>query len=575
MARARRARRRLPLYVIPILLGVSGIFLSRQLSNMLAQSVMLLFLVAVPFFFCGHLLARFHGSRRERLFLVIGVVLLAIGAAVTVSGLSDQLMAQQEIPEAIGQLSRVLGFVSLLAGLLATLLSVARTGEAIQEIAGRFEHLAHQMSEGFIITDLRGTVAFANRRFLELTGLQDEDILGQNGVVVARALGIDHSVMWAPDKNQGTNLGGEVSLSVGGEERYLSVNVNPILDQRGQLAGSLTTLRDVTFQRRLSKRLERYAADLEELVEHRTRKLQDSEERLRQLLVNMNEGFLTLDAAHRVRFVNDRMCDMLLIPREQLLKRCVFELIAADDQATLRDLLDGAEPIRNTLMRQELAFQRLDGVTVDVVVAVAPVREEEEEKARYSLVITDVTELKQMHYQLEARAAELEAVNEELRAHGRAKDSFLSNVSHELRTPLSTINGYLEMLKSGGLGQVEASQRNALDVMERNANRLMTLIDEMIEVSRMEIRGVRVQPRLFEVGPLVQESVSSAQPQILAKDLNISVHVRVDWRRCGETARESGRYWAFYCRTRRSSRSMKAPFGSLPLNEKTIRWHSS
>jgi CheY-like chemotaxis protein/anti-sigma regulatory factor (Ser/Thr protein kinase) len=66
---------------------------------------------------------------------------------------------------------------------------------------------------------------------------------------------------------------------------------------------------------------------------------------------------------------------------------------------------------------------------------------------------------------------------------------------------------------------------SALKVMGRNVKRLVGLIDEMIEFSRMEIRGIQLKVTLFDVGKLVRESVASAQPQALAKDLSVSIFV--------------------------------------------------
>jgi len=125
--------------------------------------------------------------------------------------------------------------------------------------------------------------------------------------------------------------------------------------------------------------------------------------------------------------------------------------------------------------------------------------------------------------ELETRAAELERANEELRMHDRAKDGFLTNVSHELRTPLATIQGYVEMLESGQLGEVTPPQQSALQVMNRNVGRLIGHINEIIEFSRMEIRGVQLQWTLVAPKRLAEEAVSSIRPHVLTKDLSVNV----------------------------------------------------
>src|SRR5690606_6361949 len=103
--------------------------------------------------------------------------------------------------------------------------------------------------------------------------------------------------------------------------------------------------------------------------------------------------------------------------------------------------------------------------TYTAVVAISRLTDRGENSARYSLVLTDVSRLKDMQQQLQTRAEDLERANEELRMLDRAKDTFLSNVTHELRTPLSTIRGYIEMLQSNQLGELPQPTTNALHVM--------------------------------------------------------------------------------------------------------------
>ena len=125
--------------------------------------------------------------------------------------------------------------------------------------------------------------------------------------------------------------------------------------------------------------------------------------------------------------------------------------------------------------------------------------------------------MRQANRALDSQLVELQAKNIALFESNRLKSEFLANVSHELRTPLSTVRGYVEMLNSDRLGQLDENQKTALTVMMRNLERLGTLIDEMIEFSRLEIRGVTLEQSLLSVGNLVEECVESAGPEAAAK----------------------------------------------------------
>ena len=76
--------------------------------------------------------------------------------------------------------------------------------------------------------------------------------------------------------------------------------------------------------------------------------------------------------------------------------------------------------------------------------------------------------------------------NEELRKHDRMKDDFVASVSHELRTPLTSIRGYLELLTSGEVGELNEEQERFLSVVDRNADRLLHVVGDLLFVSQAE-----------------------------------------------------------------------------------------
>jgi PAS domain S-box-containing protein len=349
-------------------------------------------------------------------------------------------------------------------------------------------------------------------------------VVGKNAEDLVKRLGVDPMTPHLDMRAKALASEYELTWTVRGEERQFWVSGTPIFGARGACMGTLATVRDVTERNRMAKRLERYAKGLQELVEEQTQRLMQSEAEFRDLLMQMSEGFVTLDGVYRVQFANQRICSLLNV-NPQALRGCeIFDFVDPADRVRLMDMLKAAGANTQIISHPEFSLVRSDGSLVPVVVAVAPVQTTPKETGvRLSLVVTDVSELKRMQHQLEIRAAELESANEELRAFGRAKDGFLSNVSHELKTPLSTINGYVEMLTSGSLGDLQGPQASALKVMERNLKRLAGLINEMIEFSRMEIRGVQLKKTLFSPGELARECAASIQPQALAKDISVSI----------------------------------------------------
>jgi signal transduction histidine kinase len=124
---------------------------------------------------------------------------------------------------------------------------------------------------------------------------------------------------------------------------------------------------------------------------------------------------------------------------------------------------------------------------------------------------------------LETKVRALAAANEQLKDLDRLKSEFLANVSHELRTPLVSISGYTEMIAQGRLGGTTAEQREALAVMGRNIERLIRLIEELLELGRMDANRTRFIHASFDLREAAQAAAESLQPIFREKDLRFAI----------------------------------------------------
>jgi signal transduction histidine kinase len=111
----------------------------------------------------------------------------------------------------------------------------------------------------------------------------------------------------------------------------------------------------------------------------------------------------------------------------------------------------------------------------------------------------------------------LEEENRRVREVNQLKSEFVSLVSHELRTPLTAISGYLDLLLEGQGGQPTAKQRELLGIVQRNAERLVKLIDDLLDLSHIESGKVELRTTAVDVVGLIAEVVKLLQPQLEAK----------------------------------------------------------
>jgi signal transduction histidine kinase len=112
---------------------------------------------------------------------------------------------------------------------------------------------------------------------------------------------------------------------------------------------------------------------------------------------------------------------------------------------------------------------------------------------------------------LEASNRTLGQMNLDLQQLDRMKSDLLANVSHELRTPLTAIQGYTEAMEEGLLGAVNDQQRDAFKVVQRNTQRLMGMIEQLLGFSRLEAGVARLDRAAFDLGEVAAQVVGSVR----------------------------------------------------------------
>ena len=168
------------------------------------------------------------------------------------------------------------------------------------------------------------------------------------------------------------------------------------------------------------------------------------------------------------------------------------------------------------IIGEMIEIERQDGERRRICVNSAPVRDPQGKVDAAVTIFWDVTE--QHRAELELRNARLEA-----EAASRAKSEFLAVMSHELRTPLSAIIGYEELLFDGITGPVNEGQRTQLGRIKASATHLLSLIDEVLTLSRVEAGREVTHPERIPVLAALHESAVLAEPLAAEKGLTLLV----------------------------------------------------
>lgn len=112
--------------------------------------------------------------------------------------------------------------------------------------------------------------------------------------------------------------------------------------------------------------------------------------------------------------------------------------------------------------------------------------------------VQEASEFSRRYEQLQAQASALESA-------AQAKDLFLANISHELRTPLQAVIGYTRLILRGAAGELSEGQSEKLEMVDSNARHLLGVINDLLDISKIEAGQVMLMVERFELRPLVEE----------------------------------------------------------------------
>jgi len=137
------------------------------------------------------------------------------------------------------------------------------------------------------------------------------------------------------------------------------------------------------------------------------------------------------------------------------------------------------------------------------------------------LVLQDITTQKEAEAELAKRTVELSDANIELQKSDRMKSIFLANMSHELRTPLNSIIGFTGMVLMGIAGDINAEQKKQLSMVKSSAHHLLNLINDILDISKIESGKTEVFPEEFYLNDVIQEVVNTMTPQVNDQEIDL------------------------------------------------------
>jgi len=230
-----------------------------------------------------------------------------------------------------------------------------------------------------------------------------------------------------------------------------------------------------------------------------------------------------IDAAGIIRRVNQTECRMLGYTREEMVGKPVWQFVAADQQEQSREAVrrkvTGEEPpapFERDFLRRDggyLILEIYDNLIYNRAGQVTGIRsvllDVTDRRLAEQLLANEVTERERLTVALRRSKEEAEKAN-------RAKSEFLSRMSHELRTPLNAILGFAQLLEMSAL---DRDKREAVAQILKAGQHLLGLINEVLEISRIEAGRLSLSPEPVLISSAIQETLDLLTPMAVRRNI--------------------------------------------------------
>jgi len=335
-----------------------------------------------------------------------------------------------------------------------------------------FTHVRALMThtgEGFIALTPEGDVRLMNEVAEQILGRSRMQCLDQpvEDLGVPELAELARSVIAAADCSQPQTM----TMALSGKD--LLYTVAPYHDHES--CGVVITIRDQSELTRSRKRAE-------------------------AILQSTADGLLVYSAGGQITFVNNTAALMLAIPIEELLdtNRDLWSICGLEP-------LDTFDPQRGGSQVREVTLEEPVHRVVDV--RTDPVIDDHGMYLGFVATFHDVT-------------AEREI--------GRMKNEFVSTVSHELRTPLTSIKGYVDLILDEEAGEINEIQREFLSIVKENSDRLVDLINDLLDISRIESGRIHLKVQPLQVAERIKGAVDTFRAVLEQNGRTVTVEVPDD-----------------------------------------------
>jgi len=395
----------------------------------------------------------------------------------------------------------------------------------------RLAAVVESSDDAIVAKDLNSTIISWNRAAERMFGYTAEEAIGHSvRMIIPDDLQAEEDMVLARIRSGGLVDHYETRRRrKDGSEVLVSLTVSPIVDATGRVTGASKIARDITEQSRLRAAAREQALQTERLSE--TGAMVAASLDRNTIAQRVTDAATALTQAEFGAFVHtgvssstDYTLSSYTAPPRDVVRRFLERrwdtLVASTFHGAavirLDDVADATETETPWVIRSYLAVpvktaagEVFGGLLFGSSASAAFT--EQHERIASAIAAWASLALENARLYLTAREAD------------RLKDEFLAVLSHELRTPLNAIVGYARLLRGGLLSGVKMER--GLETLERNANALTQIVEDVLDISRIVAGKIRLDVQPVDLSTIVQNAASTVQPAADAKSIRIETIV--------------------------------------------------
>src|SRR5438067_3806183 len=403
--------------------------------------------------------------------------------------------------------------------------------------------IINAVSDPILLTDTEGRLLIANQRALTLFTASEEESEGRRGAVRMNNMLLSSALSSKAIEETGAARRELLLVNPADGSDLVFELLSTITDDPRQGSGVVSILRNVTDLRRASEEIEENYRKMR-VAEALARAESD---RLNLIIDSVADPIVVTDAAGATSLMNEPAERLFTIPvrassieqrwvqgNDAHFSSFVAGMLVSADQRRVGEI-GLVDPKTGEAMPVEAIAGKIlsEHGELTAVVTILHDRREALEKAHLYEQLKQASD--ELERKVQAATGDIAQQNEllrrqaiELEQASALKSQFLANMSHEFRTPLNAILGYTSMLLQGVGGPIGSAAKRQLNRIESNGRHLLTIINEILDISRIEAGRMPLQSSTFRIPDLVGEVRSELEPIILRSKLTVTTDLQRD-----------------------------------------------